>query len=86
METASPCEIPGSVGWAGISDKTFEFAYSPLQFIKKKIKEVKSPVFKVRVLNKPTVFVTSNNAVKELLEGNHMSSRFLEKSFGIRKK
>lgn len=69
MQRASPCEVPGSVGWMGLSDKTFEFAYSPLEFIKKKTKEYRSPVFKVRVLNKPTVFLTSNDAVKELLEG-----------------
>ena len=68
MQTS--CEVPGSVGWIGLSDKTFEFAYSPLEFIRNKIKEHQSPVFKVRVLNKPTIFLTSNNAVKELLEGN----------------
>ena len=73
MQTASPCEVPGSVGWMGFSDKTFEFAYSPLEFIKKKTKEYQSPVFKVRVLNKPTVFLTSNDAVKELLEGKSSS-------------
>ncbi len=71
MQTASPCQVPGSVGWIGLSDKTFEFAYSPLEFIKRKTKEHQSPVFKVRVLNKPTIFLTSSDAVKELLEGNY---------------
>ena len=68
MQT-TPCQVPGSVGWIGFGDKTFEFAYSPLEFIRNKTKEHQSPVFKVRVLNKPTIFLTSSNAVKELLEG-----------------
>jgi cytochrome P450 len=77
QRVSSPCPVPGSVGWTGFSDKTFEFAYSPLEFIKNKTKEHRSTVFKVRVLNKPTIFLTSSDAVKELLEGNmHLLYRF----------
>lgn len=65
----TPCPVPGSIGWVGFGDKTFEFAYSPIEFVKKRVREHRSPVFKVRVLNKPTIFLTSNNAVKELLQG-----------------
>ena len=66
--------VPGSIGWLGLGDKTIEFAYSPLEFIKKRMREHRSPIFKVRVLNKPTIFLTSNNAVKELLQGKYLSN------------
>jgi type IV secretory pathway TraG/TraD family ATPase VirD4 len=76
MQTA--LQVPGSVGWIGLmSDKTFEFAYSPLEFIKNKTKEHQSPVFKVRILNKPTIFLTSSDAVKELLQGNHIHLQYV---------
>ncbi|XP_028391412.1 uncharacterized protein LOC114516204 [Dendronephthya gigantea] len=80
MQTA--CEVPGSVGWIGLSDKTFEFAYSPIDFIRNKTKEHCSPVFKVRVLNKPTIFLTSSNAVKELLEDNYQCFEMGYKDLG----
>lgn len=81
MQTAS--QVPGSVGWIGLmSDKTFEFAYSPLEFIKNKTKEHQSPVFKVRILNKPTIFLTSSDAVKELLQDQNQCFEMGYKDFG----
>ena len=61
---------PGCVGWPITGDRTFEFAKNPNEFIKHRIKSNGSRVFQVRALNKPHVFVASNQGVKEILEGN----------------
>lgn len=62
-------ELPGRTGWNLLGDKTIEFARFPLDFINDRIKKYSSRLFLSRVLNKPTVFVTSNQGVKEMLYG-----------------
>ena len=62
-------EVPGKVGWPIVGDKSIEFYRDPLKFLEKNIAAAKSKVFAVRFLNKPTVFVCSNEGVKDVLEG-----------------
>lgn len=62
--------LPGRVGWPVTGDKTLEFARNPIEFTQKNIKTCNSRVFQLRTLNKPHVFVASNQGVKEILEGN----------------
>jgi hypothetical protein len=59
-------EVPGSLGYSILGDKSLEFARSPREYIKRQIKN-HGDVFKGRILNKPQVFITSNNAVEDLL-------------------
>ncbi|KAJ7333506.1 hypothetical protein OS493_017043 [Desmophyllum pertusum] len=60
--------LPGRVGWPVTGDKTLEFARNPIEFTQKNIKTCNSRVFQLRTLNKPHVFVASNQGVKEILE------------------
>ncbi|GFR96314.1 cytochrome P450, family 3, subfamily A, polypeptide 65, partial [Elysia marginata] len=60
-------DVPGSVGWPILGDKSIEFYKDPLQFLNKNITQWKSQIFKTRFLNKPTVFVCSNQGVRDVL-------------------
>ena len=66
--------LPGRVGWPVTGDKTLEFARNPIEFTLKNIKTLNSRIFQVRALNKPHVFVASNQGVKEVLEGKALLS------------
>lgn len=72
--------LPGRVGWPVTGDKTLEFARNPNEFTLKNIKALNSRIFQVRALNKPHVFVASNQGVKEVLEGKALLSGHCQKS------
>ena len=72
--------LPGRVGWTVTGDKTLEFARNPNEFTLKNIKALNSRIFQVRALNKPHVFVASNQGVKEVLEGKALLSSHCQKS------
>ena len=60
-------DVPGKIGWPLVGDKSVEFYRDPLQFLEKNVTQNKSPIFKTRFLNKPTVFVCSNQGVRDVL-------------------
>ena len=61
--------LPGSVGWPLLGDKSLDFYKDPVKFVEKYIEQYKSRVFASRFLNKATVFVCSNQGVQEVLAG-----------------
>jgi len=69
--------LPGRIGWPVTGDKTLEFARNPIEFTQGNIKTWNSRIFQVRTLNKPHVFVASNQGVKEVLEGKASLSDLL---------
>lgn len=75
-------DVPGHVGWTVTGDKTVEFARFPLDFVKNRIEKYNSRVFVSRALNKPTIFVTSNNGIKEILIDKSSSFGMGYKDFG----
>lgn len=60
--------VPGSAGHSFLSDESLEFWRDTLSYIDRRVKE-HGPVFTGRILNKPTIFITSNSTVQELLRG-----------------
>lgn len=74
--------LPGRVGWPVTGDKTLEFARNPIEFTQKNIKTLHSRIFQVRTLNKPHVFVASNQGVKEVLEDTEGKLDMSYKDFG----
>jgi len=77
-----PDKIPGEVGWTVTGDKTVEFARNPISFVESRIEKHDSKIFIARVLNKPTIFVTSNNGVRDILVTHQSSFRMGYKDFG----
>lgn len=67
-------EVPGSLGYGILGDKSLEFVKSPREYLQRQIKN-HGDVFKGRILNKAQVFVTSNSAVEDLLlnKSSHFS-------------
>ena len=61
-------DVPGHIGTAIVGDESLAFARNPTVFVQQK-QEAYGPIFKARVMNRATVFVSSNDGVKELLEG-----------------
>ncbi|XP_078070322.1 uncharacterized protein LOC144494813 isoform X8 [Mustelus asterias] len=61
--------IPGSSGYALMSDKSLEFYKDPMHFCNSRIHSYGSRIFQARLLNKPTLFVCSVKGMKELLCG-----------------
>lgn len=59
--------IPGSVGLPILGDKSYKFYKDPIKFCQRNMSQYQSRMFYTRFLNKPTVFVGSNQAVRELL-------------------
>ncbi|XP_078070312.1 uncharacterized protein LOC144494813 isoform X3 [Mustelus asterias] len=59
--------IPGSSGYALMSDKSLEFYKDPMHFCNSRIHSYGSRIFQARLLNKPTLFVCSVKGMKELL-------------------
>ncbi|GCC29790.1 hypothetical protein chiPu_0008232 [Chiloscyllium punctatum] len=65
--TMSQIRIPGTSGYALMSDKSLEFYKDPMHFCNSRIHSYGSRVFQARLLNKPTIFVCSVKGMKELL-------------------
>ncbi|XP_038660418.1 beta-amyrin 11-oxidase-like isoform X8 [Scyliorhinus canicula] len=63
----SQIQIPGSSGYALMSDKSLEFYKDPMHFCNSRIHSYGSRIFQARLLNKPTLFVCSVKGMKELL-------------------
>ena len=61
-------EVPGNVGYSIFGDESLEMWREPLAYVNKRVAE-HGPVFVGRILNKPTIFVTSSSTIKELLCG-----------------
>ena len=61
-------QVPGRAGYSIIGDESIEFYRTPREFLEKRRRNYGN-VFLGRILNKPTVFMTSNRAVQELLHG-----------------
>ena len=67
---ATPSKVPGHVGFPIIGDKSVEFYRDAIGFVNSRIKKYGgSRLFVQLFLNKPTVFVASNQGVQELLNG-----------------
>nr|XP_002130785.1 beta-amyrin 11-oxidase [Ciona intestinalis] len=60
-------KVPGTIGYPIIGDKSREFLSDPTKFITSRINEHSSRIFQCRILNNPTIFVCSPQAVKTLL-------------------
>lgn len=60
-------EVPGSVGFPLLGDKSYEFYKNPIKFLEKNMQQCRSRLFATRFLNKPTVFVCSNKGVRDVL-------------------
>lgn len=60
-------KLPGYVGWPIVGDKSIEFYRDPVKFYHKYMEQYKSRIFVSRILNKPTVFVGTNEGVREVL-------------------
>ena len=66
-------EVPGQVGHYLLGDETIEFARSPRDYIERR-RATHGAVFAGRVLNKPTIFLTSSAAVHGLLSGEPVAT------------
>ena len=66
--TGVAMQVPGRSGFTLLGDESIEFARTPRDYVEKR-RENYGDVFLGRVLNKPTVFFTSNSAVQDLLKG-----------------
>lgn len=80
-------ELPGKVGWPIVGDRSIEFYRDPLTFLEKNISATKSKIFVTRFLNKPTVFVCSNEGVQDVLNDSEQALemgyvQFMEQMFG----
>ena len=62
-------ELPGRIGYGFLGDESIQFVRQPLAYLDSHRQQY-GDVFVGRVLNKPTVFVTSSKTVKELLNGD----------------
>lgn len=62
-------KVPGSAGLPLIGDKSYDFYRDPIKFQYKHMEHTKSTVFLSRFLNKPTIFIGSNNTLQEVLKG-----------------
>ena len=62
-------QVPGRAGFALIGDESIEFYKTPREYFEKRRRN-HGDVFLGRILNKRTVFMTSNQAVQELLQGS----------------
>uniref|UniRef100_UPI00398E77A7 uncharacterized protein isoform X2 n=1 Tax=Pristiophorus japonicus TaxID=55135 RepID=UPI00398E77A7 len=65
----SQIEIPGSSGYALMSDRSLDFYKDPMHFCNSRIQSNGSRIFQARLLNKPTIFVCSVKGMNELLCG-----------------
>ena len=61
-------QVPGRAGFSLLGDESIEFYKTPREYMEKRRKSY-GDVFLGRIINKPTVFLTSNGAVQSLLHG-----------------
>ncbi|XP_041477363.1 beta-amyrin 28-monooxygenase-like [Lytechinus variegatus] len=61
----------GKIGYPILGDSSLEFYRNVPLYINSRIEEYGARIFQSRILNKPTVFVCSCSAVKELLTEHH---------------
>ena len=61
-------DVPGRTGISIFGDESLELWRDPLGYVNKRVKEHGS-VFAGRILNKPTIFLTSSAAVRDMLCG-----------------
>ena len=63
-------DLPGRVKWSWgfLGDESLEFARHTREYLESRIASCGS-IFLGRIVNKPTVFVTSNTGAQELLQG-----------------
>lgn len=67
-------EVPGSLGYSILGDRSLEFVKSPREYLRRQVKSY-GDVFKGRILNKAHVFVTSNGAVEDFLISMYLSGQ-----------
>eukprot|EP00057_Strongylocentrotus_purpuratus_P009566 XP_011664040.1 PREDICTED: cytochrome P450 4A14 [Strongylocentrotus purpuratus] len=63
--------LKGKIGYPILGDSSVEFYRNVPLYVNSRIEEYGARIFQARILNKPTVFVCSANAVKELLTEHH---------------
>ena len=63
----SSTTVPGSAGLPLISDKSYDFYKDPIKFQLRNLESTKSRVFLSRFLNKPTIFIGSNQVLRDTL-------------------
>eukprot|EP00039_Didymoeca_costata_P015843 m.274489 g.274489 ORF g.274489 m.274489 type:complete len:457 (-) comp16288_c2_seq2:109-1479(-) len=73
-------KIPGSSGFFLYSDYSLTFYRDPMHFVQGLVSE-HGPIVKSRILNKATVFITSNGLTKELLDGPNASNFSCPKAY-----
>lgn len=61
--------VPGSAGLPLVGDKSYDFYKDPIRFQNKNVEKAKSRIFLSRFLNKPTIFIGSNQILREVLKG-----------------
>ena len=67
-------QVPGRAGVSLLGDESIEFYKTPREYLEKRRKAY-GDVFLGRILNKRTVFLTSNQSVQGLLNGSTVFSR-----------
>ncbi|KAM9820201.1 putative cytochrome P450 120 [Neosynchiropus ocellatus] len=60
-------KLPGNAGVSVLGDKSLEFYRDPVSFYRQRIDKHRGRVFQCRLLNRPTVFICSVPAMRELL-------------------
>lgn len=75
-------QVPGHAGYSIIGDESIEFIRTPRDYIEKR-RKTHGEVFLGRVLNRPTVFLTSNSAVQELLKEKWTNFSFGYNEYGM---
>eukprot|EP00049_Salpingoeca_infusionum_P009035 m.149920 g.149920 ORF g.149920 m.149920 type:complete len:418 (+) comp14213_c0_seq1:202-1455(+) len=86
QQQASAPPPPGKIGWPVVGDHTLAFYRDTAQFLESNTTRF-GPVFRTRILNKPTVMVTSYSGVKAcvstpLLERATAFKPFMARLFG----
>ena len=69
----SAMQVPGRAGLSLLGDESVEFYKTPQQYLEKR-RRTHGDVFLGRIINKRTVFMTSNLSVQGLLHGITLSS------------
>ena len=64
----SKMQVPGRAGFSLLGDESIEFYRTPREYMEKR-RRTYGEVFLGRIINKRTVFMTSNRSVQGLLHG-----------------
>ncbi|KAG7216591.1 hypothetical protein INR49_023300 [Caranx melampygus] len=62
-------KLPGNAGVSVLGDKSLDFYRNPVSFYQERVEKHRSRVFQCRLLNRPTTFICSVQAMRELLCG-----------------